>query len=238
VVFRWPGETSSPRAGGAGAAAPSDTDRPVAPPQPAVPAEVISPGPAAAAVPQTGAGTFTYGTTTGPVLGGAGTLRRFYIAVENGIDQDAEAFGMAVETILGDSRSWIAGQDVRFQRVPKSTSSQFAMVLATPTTSEKMCATAGLQTRKYTSCRLPNKVVINLARWLTATETYNASVEVYRAYAVNHEVGHELGHGHEACPGSGKPAPVMLQQTLGLRGCVANPWPYLDGTRYAGADIP
>jgi hypothetical protein len=81
-------------------------------------------------------------------------------------------------------------------------------------------------------------VIVNDARWLTAIPDYGASLEVYRAYAVNHEVGHQLGYGHEACVQPGKPAPVMQQQTYGLNGCLANSWPYLGGQRYAGPSVP
>jgi hypothetical protein len=79
--------------------------------------------------------------------------------------------------------------------------------------------------------------VLNLDRYMTSVSAYrNAKVtlDIYRTYMINHEVGHALGHGHQLCPSNGAPAPVMEQQTLGLHGCTPNPWPYIDGKLYAG----
>jgi hypothetical protein len=189
--------------------------------------------------PETGPGTFTYSNApASPIFGTAGTLHRYRVAVENGTGSDAEAFAMESEQILSNPSSWIAGKNVRLQRVPKGAAYDFTLYLATPGTSEHMCAIGGLATEKFTSCRLPGQVIINLDRWWKAVDNYGAPLSVYRQYAINHEVGHELGHGHEACPGAGQLAPVMQQQTYGLKGCVANPWPYVDGRRYAGAPIP
>jgi hypothetical protein len=202
--------------------------------------EAPSPTPAAVATtfPVTGPGTFRYADSAGPPLGTAGTLRRFRVAVEDGLAQDARSFAASVDEILGDPRSWIAGRQFRLQRVPRSAPAEFTIFLATPATSERMCAAGGLATEQYTSCRLPGQVIINVARWLTAVPDYGAPLAEYQAYAVNHEVGHQLGHGHERCPAPGGPAPVMQQQTLGLKGCVAYGWPYLDGRRHTGPAIP
>jgi len=180
-------------------------------------------------------GQFAYVGGFGPVLGASGPIHRFRVAVEKPSPAPAGAdFAHEVDRTLGDRRSWIASGTFRLQRVPGRAHAEFTIYLASPRTSERMCSTGGLETGGYTSCRLPGKVIINDARWEGAVRGYRAPVSTYRQYAIDHEVGHQLGHGHEACPGKGRPAPVMMQQTLGLKGCVANAWPYLSGKRYAG----
>jgi hypothetical protein len=182
-----------------------------------------------------GPGTFTVAPGQGAVVGRAGPLQHYRVAVEDGIGVDPAEFASDVETILGDPRGWTAGGDLRLQRVADKTAANFTVYLATPATSEQMCRAGGMETEKYTNCRRSDgAVVINLARWLTAVPGYGAPLDVYRAYAINHEVGHQLGQWHELCPSPGQPAPVMQQQTLGLQGCVANAWPYVEGLRYRG----
>jgi len=182
-----------------------------------------------------GPGTFHFATGQSAVTSGSGPLQRYRVAVEDGIGVDPATFASAVDAILADPRSWIAGGNVRFQRVAGTAPAAFTVFLASPATSETMCREDWLETERFTNCRLASgKVVINSARWLTSVPNYGAALLVYRSYAVNHEVGHQLGHGHELCPGPGQPAPVMQQQTYGLKGCIANAWPYLDGERYHG----
>ena len=195
-------------------------------------------------VPANGAGTFDYVRTGGPVLGRSGTLKRFRVAVERGANEDVEEFAAAVDRALGDPGSWIGSGRLRLQRVPDGASHDFTVYLATANTAGRMCRAGNVDIRlngkPYTSCRAPGRAILNLDRWRKSVPHFVAAkvpLDHYRLYVVNHEVGHELGHGHERCPGAGRIAPVMMQQTLFLRGCVANPWPYVKGKRYGGPPL-
>jgi Protein of unknown function (DUF3152) len=182
-----------------------------------------------------GAGTFAYARGAGATVGRGGPEQTYRVAVEDGVAVAPDVFATTVDTILGDARGWTAGGALRLRRVPGDAAATFTIYLATPVTSQAICRSDGMETDQFTSCRLhDNRVVINSERWLTAIPDYGAPLAVYQAYAVNHEVGHQLGHGHELCPAPGAPAPVMQQQTLGLQGCVANGWPYVNGARYEG----
>ncbi|MEU4159584.1 DUF3152 domain-containing protein [Actinoplanes sp. NPDC026670] len=184
------------------------------------------------------AGEFGYAQERGPILGDGGRLYRFRVAVEENVaDTSPTEFADAIDETLGDDRSWINDGRLRLRRVPRAGEADFTIYLASAKTSEKMCATGGLETEGYTSCRVPGQVIINADRWADAVPEYDGKLDTYRRYTINHEVGHELGHGHEACPGEGEKAPVMQQQTFGLKGCTPNAWPYLDGERYAGKPI-
>ncbi|GIE96186.1 DUF3152 domain-containing protein [Paractinoplanes rishiriensis] len=177
-------------------------------------------------------GKFRSVTGYGPVLGTAGPIRRFRVVVEQPVSADAAAdFADEVNRALGDPRSWIHTRKFRLQRVPMSAKAEFTVFLASARSSEEMCRKGGLETDGYTSCRLSEQVIINDDRWVGSVRGYGAPLSTYRQYVINHEVGHQFGHGHESCLGKGRRAPVMMQQTYGLKGCLANPWPYPDAAR-------
>lgn len=66
---------------------------------------------------------------------------------------------------------------------------------------------------------------INQENWDDPPEDFEGSKNMYRAYVVQHEFGHALGHGHKLPNGTQCPCPVMYQQTRGTRNkCKPNPW--------------
>jgi hypothetical protein len=183
--------------------------------------------------PAAGGGSWTIAPAqTAPAAGRSGRRLRYRVAIERDIrGLPVTVIAGTVTATLSDPRSWTGGGRWRLQRVGPGDPYDFTVYLATPGTRDELCAGAS---DGYTSCRNGANVVLNAARWVKGVPGYGANLATYRQYMVNHEVGHRLGNGHERCPGPGEPAPVMQQQTLGLHGCVASPWPYVGGERYAG----
>ncbi|MDO3703601.1 DUF3152 domain-containing protein [Micromonospora sp. C28SCA-DRY-2] len=224
---------------GCGLPAAGQPPAPAAPPAPAVqtgtaapPPVTVRPTAAAVSYPADGGNRWYGAAGETPAPGGTGRLRRYRVAVERDIRGIPVAeFAGEVTRTLNDPRGWTAGGALRLRRVGWGQPADFTIYLVTPGTRDELC---GDVPDGYTSCRNGGRVVLNVARWVKGVPRYGASLASYRQYMVNHEVGHRLGMGHERCPGRGRPAPVMQQQTLGLHGCTANAWPYLDGKRYTG----
>ncbi len=195
------------------------------------------PSPSTTPLPRSGPGTFvTAPGGSGRV--GKGTPLRYRVEVERGITISPEDVAAQVERTLADPRGWTADGHSAFQRV-SSGPTDFRVRLATPATVDKICAEGGLDTGGKVNCSVNHNVMVNLRRWVLATEFYPKDVVGYRSLIINHEVGHFLGHGHVTCPGEGQPAPAMMQQIKGLLGCVPNVWPYdNDGRLLTGPSAP
>jgi hypothetical protein len=204
----------------------------------------------------TGAGTWHTVPGTGQTHGTGSETRTYSVEVEDGL-QSAEAdqaFAAAVDTTLADPRSWIGGGQVSLHRVDTGDPS-FRVSLTSQMTirSPDLC---GWDVPLEASCfnGWQGRVLINDARWVRGAISYGTDVQSYRAYAVNHEVGHALGFSHQPCPDNGAPAPVMMQQswstadndlhllnpdTIPADGkvCMANPYPF-PGAAQASATSP
>ena len=120
-----------------------------------------------------------------------------------------------LEIYLSDPNGW-EGHGYRFKRVDRNPA--VVIRLSTP---------ASLRTYgcdDYLSCAElgGRRMWLNSLRWLHGARGSQQDLDNYRQYMVSHEIGHILGYDHVKCPGIGENAPVMLQQTLGLRGCTPN----------------
>lgn len=174
-------------------------------------------------VPAKGDGRFVVATQSRRSSARSGRVIRFDVRVERGLAVDADQAALLMARVLDDERSWRGLQRVRFQLVPRGAEADLHAYVATPGTTDRLCAP--LQTRGNVSCQNGVRVVLNAKRWVGGAEAYGRDTVGYGRYLVNHEFGHALGRQHVGCPREGRPAPVMLQQTKGLDGCRANPWP-------------
>jgi hypothetical protein len=192
-----------------------------------------------------GAGTWHVVPGTTPVVGTGPRHSTYTVEVEDGTatpDQEA-AFAAEVDATLADPRSWIGGGEMSLSRIDTG-DPDFRISLTSQLTirSGDHC---GFDVPLEASCfnGWADRVMINDARWVRGALSYGTDIASYRAYAINHEVGHALGNGHQPCPGSGQPAPVMMQQSWSVSNddlsalnpeliphdgsvCLPNPYPF------------
>ncbi|MFE2555426.1 DUF3152 domain-containing protein [Streptomyces sp. NPDC059352] len=211
---------------------PDPTTRPATPKPPPKP----KPSPKKTTVPQSGAGTFTTAQASGSAVGSGGSLRRYRVQVEDGIELSAHGAAAEIQRILAHPRSWAAHGRGRFQLV--SQNADFVIRIATPDTADALCARQGLNTHGELNCETADGVVVNLKRWMLGSPTFVGEAAEYRHLIINHEVGHEIGiRQHMGCPGPGRLAPAMMQQIKGLNGCRSNAFPYDEDGSYITGPI-
>jgi len=144
---------------------------------------------------------------------------------------EVQAFLQEVERILGDPRGW---PGVTFTRVTTEED-----ILRVPTEQAFIIRLTplGVMEKKYPEFKenqlsvanLTDRTIdINHCRWTAQCPNKSQlPLEQYHEYVILHEVGHILGkpHPHPASLPSKGPAPVMMQQTLGIQHLQPNSWP-------------
>ncbi len=143
-------------------------------------------------------------------------IMRYATVVDPGVDYDPRQFAQEIAVYLADPDGWVS-RGVTF--VPSRTSDADMVIHLTPVAHMR-----SLGCDPALSCAEFNgrQIHLNAKRWGEGAAPSGLRLEAYRQYMVTHEVGHILGYDHSRCPGRGVPAPVMLQQTLGIGPCKPN----------------
>ena len=146
---------------------------------------------------------------------------RYHVETRGRITTSLKEFRTLAQETYDDPRGWRAA-GIRF--LPVRRGGAFTLVLAQASYLPRFSSGCSAMW----SCRVGRFVIINQDRWKHASPAWNAAhlpLRGYRHMVVNHETGHWLGLGHAQCPGRGRLAPVMQQQSKGLQGCRFNPFP-------------
>lgn len=139
---------------------------------------------------------------------------RYRTSVDSDVKYDPKTFQREIAIYLADPDGW--AQKHTFVYAPQGPAKLIR--LSSPATLKREgCKDGTLSCATLSG----NRIWLNANRWMYGADASELSLERYRQYMVSHEMGHSLGYDHETCPGSG-PAPVMMQQTLGIGTCTPN----------------
>jgi ssRNA-specific RNase YbeY (16S rRNA maturation enzyme) len=142
-------------------------------------------------------------------------LIRYTTSVDSDVNYDPRKFADEVAIYLADPEGWA---QLHTFVVGKGNTIR----LSSPATIKKAC---GLPDTLSCATLGGNEIWLNANRWIHGSAPSKLPLERYRQYMVSHEMGHLLGYDHVHCTSG--PAPVMMQQTLGIGKCSPNTVVYL-----------
>ncbi len=200
---------------------------------------------------ESGAGTWHIVPGAGAQVGqGTENVFRYTVEIEDGVDTSGfggdESVAKMIDSTLANPKSWTHDKRFAFRRVDQG-DTEFRISLTSRQTARKAC---GFEIPIDSSCYNADigRVVLSEVRWVRGAVAFEGDIGSYRQYQINHEVGHAIGyHQHQPCETDGGLAPVMMQQTFGVRDndiaalepggvvpmdgktCHFNPWPYPRG---------
>lgn len=137
------------------------------------------------------------------------------VVVDPDVDFPQEEFKRDVMICLADPGGW---ESKGYSFIPVKSNPHVTIHL----TSRRQLRRNGCDDTLSCAIMGGNQLWVNEERWKNGTAKSGQDLDGYRQYVISHEMGHILGRDHAKCPGPGQPAPIMLQQTLGLRGCLPN----------------
>jgi hypothetical protein len=137
------------------------------------------------------------------------------VVVDPGVNFPLAEFAIDVAICLADPNGW-ESKGYRFVQVKNDAQVHIHL------SSIKGLKKAGCDSSLSCAELGGREMRINEHWWRYGTKKSGQDLNGYRQYVISHEMGHILGQDHAKCPGKGQLAPIMLQQTLGLHGCLPN----------------
>jgi hypothetical protein len=140
---------------------------------------------------------------------------RYTTKIDKGVDYDSSRFAQEVDAYLADPDGWIS----RGYTFVRSKTPDVVIHLSSP----QYLAQNGCKDDSLSCAEMNGRhMYLNAMRWTKGASKSKLELKDYRQYMVSHEMGHILGYDHVSCPGRGKMAPIMLQQTKGIGECSPN----------------